>query len=115
VIRYNLKKTPGYMFRPSLGHTQANTNIIKNIEVYSINQILAKLEETQTPNLINHRDFYPRVVNKTNISFTPDELTLLGKGLKYNLSYKPKDLIQKRIPWSTLLYFYNVCIGLRMA
>jgi hypothetical protein len=36
VIRYNLKKTPGYMFRPSLGHPQANTNIIKNIEVYSI-------------------------------------------------------------------------------
>jgi hypothetical protein len=23
VIRYNLKKTPGYMFRPSLGHPQA--------------------------------------------------------------------------------------------
>jgi hypothetical protein len=36
VIRYNLKKTPGYMFRPSLGHPQANTNIIKNIEVYSM-------------------------------------------------------------------------------
>jgi hypothetical protein len=29
VIRYNLKKTPGYKFRPSLGHPQANTNIIK--------------------------------------------------------------------------------------
>jgi hypothetical protein len=29
VIRYNLKKTPDYMFRPSLGHPQANTNIIK--------------------------------------------------------------------------------------
>jgi hypothetical protein len=29
VIRYNLKETPGYMFRPSLGHPQANTNIIK--------------------------------------------------------------------------------------
>jgi hypothetical protein len=28
VIRYNLKKTAGYMFRPSLGHPQANTNII---------------------------------------------------------------------------------------
>jgi hypothetical protein len=36
VIRYNLKKTPGYMFRPSLGHPQSNTNIIKNIEVYSM-------------------------------------------------------------------------------
>jgi hypothetical protein len=29
VTRYNLKNTPGYMFRPSLGHPQANTNIIK--------------------------------------------------------------------------------------
>jgi hypothetical protein len=28
-MRYYLKETPGYMFRPSLGHPQANTNIIK--------------------------------------------------------------------------------------
>jgi hypothetical protein len=28
-MRHNLKKTPGYMFRPSLGHPQANTSIIK--------------------------------------------------------------------------------------
>jgi hypothetical protein len=35
VIIYNLKKTPGYMFRSSLGHPQANTNI-KTIEVYSM-------------------------------------------------------------------------------
>jgi hypothetical protein len=27
VIRYNLKKRPGYMFRPSFGHPQADTNI----------------------------------------------------------------------------------------
>jgi hypothetical protein len=32
--------------------------------------------------------FYPGVVNKTNITFTDEELTLLNKGLKYNLNYK---------------------------
>jgi hypothetical protein len=34
------------------------------------------------------------VINKTNITFTPQELTLLNKGLKYNLSFKKKNWIE---------------------
>ena len=36
-----------------------------------------------------HRYFYPRV-----IAFTIDELTLLNKGLKYNLNHKQKNWIK---------------------
>ena len=36
---------------------------------------------------------YPRVINKTNITFTNEEQRLLNKGLKYNLSYKHKHRI----------------------
>jgi hypothetical protein len=38
--------------------------------------------------------FHPRVTNKTTIPFTDKELTLLQKGLKYNLPYRPKNWIQ---------------------
>jgi hypothetical protein len=37
--------------------------------------------------------FYPRIVNKTDIKFTPNEEILLQKGLKYNLLHKPKHWI----------------------
>jgi hypothetical protein len=43
-------------------------------------------EQIKTPN--EHYNFYPRVVNNTNIPFTKNETTLLGKGLKYNLHNK---------------------------
>ena len=33
-------------------------------------------------------NFYPRVVNNTNITFSKEELTLLNKELKYNLHFK---------------------------
>jgi len=38
----------------------------------------------------NNVTFHPRVVNKTNIPFTNEELGLLNKGLKYNLDHKHK-------------------------
>jgi hypothetical protein len=61
----------------------------------TINQKLKKkLEKTQYPNPEYHKKFYPRVVNKTNIVFTADELTLLNKDFKYNLIYKRKDWIK---------------------
>ena len=34
------------------------------------------------------------LLNRTNITFNPDELTLLNKSLKYNLSYKNKEWIK---------------------
>jgi hypothetical protein len=38
--------------------------------------------------------FHPRVTNKTTIPFIDEELTLLQKGLKYNLPYRPKNWIR---------------------
>jgi hypothetical protein len=34
------------------------------------------------------------VINETDITFTNDELTLLNKGLKYNLNHKHKNWIK---------------------
>ena len=36
----------------------------------------------------NKNNFYPRVIKKTDIEGTNYELTLLNKGLKYNLNHK---------------------------
>ena len=47
-----------------------------------------KLIQNQTYKPSTNMQFYPRVVNKTNITFSDDELGLLNKGLKYNLSKK---------------------------
>jgi len=38
--------------------------------------------------------FYPRVVNKSNIPFSETEMTLLQKGLKYNLHTKCRDWLK---------------------
>jgi len=45
---------------------------------------------TQTENPDTKIQFYPRVINKTDIVFTEEEMSLLNRGLKYNLSYKRK-------------------------
>jgi len=49
--------------------------------------------QNQTYALKNDMSFYPRVVNKTNIIFSDQELGLLNKSLKYNLSKKQKQWI----------------------
>jgi hypothetical protein len=49
---------------------------------------LQKLAQEQTVTPKTHHNFYPRVVNKSSITFTNDEITLLNKGLKYNLHRK---------------------------
>jgi len=60
-----------------------------------IYQKLERLEGTQTPPPSKqHKSFRPWVVNQTNITFSPEELNLLNKGLKYNLSYKRKNCIK---------------------
>ena len=48
----------------------------------------------QTQNNELQKLFYPRVNNRTDIEFSGNELTLLNKGLKYNLSFKPKNWIK---------------------
>jgi hypothetical protein len=38
--------------------------------------------------------FFPKVVNYTNIDFTKEEITLLSKGLQYNLHNKNKSWLK---------------------
>jgi hypothetical protein len=46
---------------------------------------------TKQKSLDSHaHNFYPRVVNKTNIAFTKDEMALLNKGLQFNINCKSK-------------------------
>jgi hypothetical protein len=49
-----------------------------------------KLTCGQNKNLDTNIQFYRRVINKTDTKFSNDEMTLLNKGLKYNLTYKRK-------------------------
>jgi hypothetical protein len=56
----------------------------------SLDMKINSLVRTQTNKPNSNAQFYHRVVNKTSISFIDDELTLLNKGFKYNLSYKLK-------------------------
>lgn len=37
-------------------------------------------------NYLTEHEFFPRIVNKTNVSFNEDETKLLEKGLKYNIT-----------------------------
>jgi len=52
------------------------------------------LGKTQTFTPEYHSNFCLRVVNKTNVTFTIDELTLLNRDLKYNFSYKRKEWLK---------------------
>jgi len=47
-------------------------------------------EQTKTPEECH--SFYPRIVNNTDITFSKSEITLLEKGLKYNLHKKKEKL-----------------------
>jgi hypothetical protein len=44
------------------------------------------MSQTHTPRA--NTQFFPRLINKTNISFNDEEMKLLNKGLKYNLHHK---------------------------
>jgi hypothetical protein len=44
-----------------------------------------KMVLAQTKSLDTKVHFYPRVINKTDIVFTDEEMALLNKGLKYNI------------------------------
>jgi hypothetical protein len=49
-------------------------------------------QQTKTPQL--KHEFYPRVVNKTDIAFSGQEVSPPQKSLRYNLHTKPKNWIQ---------------------
>jgi hypothetical protein len=71
-----------------------NINKDMNRKYNTLKQKLNKLEHTQTSTCKYLKTFYPRVINNTDIRFTADELNLLNKGFKYNLSYKNKNWIK---------------------
>ena len=52
------------------------------------------LEKIQSNNHEFQEKFYPHEVNKTDVIFSNDGLSLLNKGLKYNLSYKDKNCVK---------------------
>ena len=51
---------------------------------------LSKLAHSQNWNPDSKTQFYPRLVNNTNIEFSVEEIALLYKGLKYNISCNKK-------------------------
>jgi hypothetical protein len=61
----------------------------------NINIKLDKLKERKTRETqqFNH-SFHQRVSNLSNTTFTDEEITLLNKGLKYNLHHKQKHWFQ---------------------
>jgi len=59
----------------------------------TMKQKIDKLAEQNTANTKQKHTFYPRVINNTNIQFTPYEENIMQKGLKYNINQKPKNWI----------------------
>jgi len=79
-------------------HESINQELEKKYK--PIEEKLKNLVHTQTKTLDCKSNFYPRVINKTDLTFTNDELTLLNKGLKYNLNHKHKKLDKNSCPGS---------------
>jgi len=67
---------------------EAKLNKLISEKYEKLGKKLQMLTQEQTVAPKTHHSFYPRVVNKSNITFTNDEVTLLNKGLKYNLHRK---------------------------
>jgi hypothetical protein len=53
-----------------------------------------KLTQPQTTHPQQKHNFYPRVINNTDMPFSKCEMNLLQKGLKYNLHTKQANWIQ---------------------
>jgi hypothetical protein len=80
----------GHMWQTIMVSILEKVNHEANNKYKNIHRKLTQLTETQTNNPTFQRQFYPRVVNNTDIIFTNDEITLLHKGPKYNLTHKNK-------------------------
>ena len=67
----------------------------KLADVYkALDAKLTQLTRNPTDANSNKHVFFQRVTNLTSIDFTDEEVFLLNKGLKYNLSHKRKNWIQ---------------------
>jgi hypothetical protein len=58
----------------------------------NLDRKLNHLAQSQTKAPLQKQNFYPRVINSTDIAFSEQELVPLQKGPKYNLHNKPKKL-----------------------
>jgi len=83
----------GNMWRTTMESILFLVNREADKKYRTINAKLNQLSKSQTNNSDFHKQLYPRAVNKTNITFTSDELSLLNKGLKYNLGHKQRNWI----------------------
>jgi pyruvate carboxylase len=70
-------------------HTIVNTQATTKYK--TIHKILEALTTQQSNSPTTNVEFLPRVVNNTNIVLSNDELSLLNKGLRYNLRYKRRN------------------------
>jgi len=59
----------------------------------NLDKKLKKLTQSQTIHPQQKHKFYPRVINNTDIAFTKCEMSMLQKGLKYNLHTKQENWI----------------------
>jgi len=71
-----------------------STNLELEKKYKTIEMKLQTLVRKQIKQPENTNSFYHRVINKTDIECTNYELTLLNKGLKYNLYHKQKSWIK---------------------
>jgi len=83
----------GKMWYPIQNSIQDSLNVEMENKYKDIDDKIKKLVLTQAENPDTKIRFYPRVIDMTDIVFTDEEMTLLNKGLKYNLSYKRKHWI----------------------
>ena len=72
-------------------HNSINTNMAKKYSTQE--KKIKKLESIKNDDRKHLHPFHSRVINKTNIKFSTNELNLINKGLKYNLPYKQKNWI----------------------
>jgi hypothetical protein len=84
----------GSMWQIILESVTESTNREIERKYSNIDKKIKTLSKAQTRNNEIQKSFYPRVDNRTKINFSGNELTLLNKGLKYNLNYKPKNWVK---------------------
>ena len=98
----------GNMWQPILESIQESINTIMDKKYKNLHQKLDNLEKEQTNSPCNpNLTFHPRVANHTNISFSPEEIKLLNKGLKYNLR-RPQ--FEVSLVWKTHVSYWHIMV-----
>ena len=72
-------------------HNTINQEFEKKYKI--LDDKISRLASAQKQKVDKSNEFYQRVINKTNIDFSKEELNLLNKGLKHNLGHKHRHWI----------------------